>query len=258
MRFEQVMISDCILILGDCLEVMPELSVQADMVLADLPYGTTKNHWDIVIPLDQLWEAYKSITKRNAAIVLFGQDKFSARLMLSNEKWHRYNLIWRKTGQPTGFLNANRMPLREHEDILVFYQKLPTYNPQFWEGKPSHSMGQVSKNHAQNCYGEFDYSKTKALRGGNTQKHPRSVLEFKQPHPAIYPTQKPVQQCEWLIRTYTNPGELVLDNTMGSGTTGIACVQTGRRFIGIEKDRRAFELACERITAASLNNNSAF
>jgi len=246
MDFKTVVIGGCTLILGDCLEVMPELRIVIDMVLADLPYGTTKNKWDTIIPFDDLWACYNSLAKQNAAIVLFGQDKFSARLMLSNEKDHRYNLIWRKTNQPSGFLNANRMPLRNHEDILVFYRALPTYNPQFWEGdKPSHSRGSKNKHEGMRCYGKVRESRDPDPK--STRKYPRSVLDFAKPHPAIHPTQKPVELSEWLIKTYTNPGEIVLDNVMGSGTTGIACLTTGRKFIGIEKDPEIFALACDRI-----------
>ena len=235
---------------GDCLELMkgvPDGSV--DMILADLPYGVTKNKWDSIIPLDNLWEHYGRIIKYNGAIVLFGQGLFTARLMLSNEKMFRYSLIWEKD-RPSGFLNAKRMPLRSHEDILVFYKKLPTYNPQFWEGFPLHGMGTKYKEGrlGNNNYGDFSsQTNPSANRAGDTMKYPRSVLGFKKEHPPIHPTQKPVELMEYLIKTYTNEGETVLDNTMGSGSTGVACVNTNRSFIGMELDETYFKLTEERI-----------
>lgn len=169
------------------------------MILTDLPYSVTKNTWDSEIPLELLWEQYFRVTKENAAIVLFGQDKFSAKLMLSQEKYHRYNLIWKKGNRSSGFLNVKRMPLRNHEDILVFYRKLPVYNPQFTEGIPLHSMGKkfldpsTQKN---NNYGKFIKGAKENLRVGSTQKYPISILDFPRPHPPIHPTQKPVELLE--------------------------------------------------------------
>lgn len=229
---------------------IPDKSV--DMVLCDPPYGVTaKNKWDVVIPFDLLWNHYERICKENAAIVLFGQDKFSAECMLSNKKIHRYNLIWKKV-LPSGFLNANRMPLREHEDIMVFYKKLPTYNPQKVKGNPCHSKGKVvgKMNDAQlnnNNYGDF-----KCVETTGEMKFPTSVLEFQKPHPskAVHPTQKPVALLEYLIKTYTDEGEIVLDNCMGSGSTGVACVNANRNFIGIELDEKYFQIAKERIENA--------
>lgn len=234
---------------GDCLELMkniPDKSI--DLILADLPYGTTKNKWDSVIPLEELWKHYKRITKKNSAIVLFGQDKFSAKLMLSNEKWHRYNLIWKKGKRTSGFLNARRMPLRNHEDILIFYDKLPTYNPQFREGQPLHGRGSLykTKDGVNNNYGKFD-SKLEDKRKGSTIKYPISVLEYERPHPPIHPTQKPVALLEYLIKTYTNSEMLVLDNTMGVGSTMVACKNTNRKGIGIEKEQKYFDIAVKRI-----------
>ena len=235
---------------GDCLEVMKIIpSKSIDMILCDLPYGVTRNKWDIIIPFKPLWEQYNRVIKDNGAIVLFGQGMFTAKLMLSQEKIWRYNLIWEKD-RPSGFLNANRMPLRSHEDILVFYKKTPTYNPQFWDGNPLHGMGTKYKEGklANNNYGEFkSYKNSSAEREGDTKKYPRSVIKFKRPHPPIFPTQKPVDLCEWLIKTYTNEGELVLDNCMGSGSTGVACLNTNRRFIGIELDKKYFDIANRRL-----------
>lgn len=234
----------------DCMVGMnkiPEGSV--DMILCDLPYGVTKNKWDSVIPLDELWEHYKRVIKENGAIVLFGQGLFTARLMFSNEKWYRYNLIWEKD-RPSGFLNAKRMPLRSHEDIVVFYKKLPTYNPQFWEGEPLHGMGSKFKEGqlGNNNYGKFDSHKNpSSKRAGDTNKYPRSVLSFKKAHPPIHPTQKSVELVEWLVKTYSNEGDTVLDNCMGSGTTAIACINTGRNYIGYELEEEYYNLAINRI-----------
>lgn len=226
-----------------------------DMILCDLPYGVTaKNKWDVVIPFEPLWEQYNRIIKDNGAIVLFGQDKFTARLMLSNEKYHRYNLIWNKT-LPTGFLNANRMPLRSHEDICVFYKKLPTYNPQKTKGKPCHSRGKaLGKNTMQDGLVNNTYSTYTLLETKGDMKYPVSILEFPKPHPSIciHPSQKNVDLLEWLIKSYTNEGELVLDNCMGSGSTAIACINTNRNFIGFEKDSNYHKLATERINKHKL------
>lgn len=244
---------------GNCLELMKDIpSSSVDMVLCDLPYGVTaKNKWDTVIPFDRLWEQYKRITKDNAAIVLFGQDKFTAECILSNKKMHRYNLIWKKV-LPSGFLNANRMPLREHEDIMVFYNKLPTYNPQKVKGNPCHSKGKAvgkmnDANHQNNNYRDFRCVETKG-----DMKFPTSVLEFQKPHPSVmvHPTQKPVELLEWLIKTYTNEGDTVLDNCMGSGSTGVACVNTNRDFIGIELDENYFHIAQNRIKDAEETRDS--
>ena len=182
------------LINSDCLgsggmELIPYKSI--DLILCDLPYAVTKNHWDSIIPLDQLWSQYKRVIKDNGAIILFGQGMFSTKVMLAGEDIWRYNLVWEKD-RPSGFLNAKRMPLRSHEDIMVFYKKLPTYNPIFWEGIPLHGMGNKYKERktANNNYGDFQsHENPSAKRTGDTKKYPRSVLKFKRPHPPIFPTQ---------------------------------------------------------------------
>lgn len=235
--------------IGDCLDLMDNiLDKSIDMILADLPYGTTRNKWDSVIDLGLLWKHYKRIIKEKGAIILFGQDKFSAKLMLSNERWHRYNLIWKKGERTSGFLNSKRMPLRNHEDVLVFYKSLPTYNPQFTDGKPLHGKGKLykEKQGVNNNYGFFD-STIDDTRKGSTKKYPKSILNFERPHPPIHPTQKPVDLLEWLIKTYSNERELVLDNTMGVGSTGVAAKNTNRKFIGIEKEKKYFDIAVDRI-----------
>lgn len=232
--------------LGDCLELMSKLpDASIDMILCDLPYGVTKNKWDSVIPLDKLWEQYKRIAKPNAAICLFADGMFEANLMLSNPKWWRYNLVWDKV-LTSGFLNANRMPLRSHEEICVFYQKQPTYNPQKTVGEKNHSKGRPKENANEN-YGEYGFVDNSDQLGN--LKHPKSILTFPKPHPsvAVHPTQKSLELCEWLIKTYTNPGDIVLDNCMGSGTTCLAAKNTGRLFIGFELDENYFNTAKQRI-----------
>ena len=236
---------------GDCLELMksiPDGSI--DMVLCDLPYGVTKNNWDSIIDLEELWNQYLRITKETSPIILFGQDKFSARLLLSNEKIHRYNLIWDKGNRGSGFLNAKKMPLRNHEDILVFYRKLPTYNPQFGEGEPLHGMGKKYKEGklGNSNYGKFDSHKNpSAERKGDTKKYPKSILRFDRPHPPIHPTQKSLELCEYLIKTYSNRGDIILDNCAGSGTTGLAAKNTNRNYIMIENNLEYFEICQKRL-----------
>lgn len=236
---------------GDCLEVMksiPDKSI--DMILCDLPYAQTKNQWDTIIPFDRLWEQYNRIIKDNGAIVLFANGMFTAELMMSNKKMWRYNLVWDKV-LTSGFLNANRMPLRQHEDICVFYKKLPTYNPQKFEGKPNHSKGKPKENKNNNNYGTFNFVDNSKELGD--MKHPTSIITVSKPHPSkmLHPTQKPVDLLEFLIKTYTNEGELVLDNCMGSGSTGVACLNTNRKFIGIELDDKYFEIAENRLKEAT-------
>jgi len=238
---------------GDCLELMkniPDGSV--DMILCDLPYGTTMNKWDSVIDFDELWTAYKRIIKNNGAVVLFGQGLFTAELVCSNKEMFRYRLVWEKT-KAGGFLNARRMPLQAHEDISVFYKKLPTYNPQMEEGKAY--VKRAVTNGDGGCYGKFDRVGQTNINNGT--RFPRSVLRFSNDnHNSIHKTQKPVQLLEYLIRTYTNEGETVLDNCMGSGSTGVACVNLKRNFIGMELEEEYFKIAEERINNARLNQQT--
>lgn len=254
------------LIHGDCLVEMqniPDKSV--DMILCDLPYEVLhKNNphaqWDRKIPFDKLWEQYNRIIKDNGAIALFAQGMFTAELMMSSPKMWRYNLIWDKC-RVTGFLNANRMPMRCHEDICVFYKSLPTYNPQYTDGEPNHSRGNGKHKETNRCYGKYraDYNgrtyesvpivKSTVPEG---KKLPRSIISIKKEHEStvFHPTQKPVALLECLIKTYTNEGDTILDNTMGSGSTGVACVNTKRNFIGIELDEKYFKIAEKRIKEA--------
>ena len=245
---------------GDCLELMKEIPDESiDMILCDLPYGTTKNKWDSVLPFDKMWEQYDRIIKENGCIALFADGMFMSDLMQSNKKLWRYNLVWDKE-LISGFLNANRMPLRSHEEICIFYKKLPTYNPQFTEGEPLHGMGTKfsQEKNKNNNYGNFDScNNPSAKRTGDTKKYPKSIVKF--PRPAscvmIHPTQKPVELLEYLVKTYTNEGETVLDNCMGSGSTGVACINTNRNFIGYELDEHYFQIAKERLEQHECKTN---
>ena len=242
---------------GDCLELMKEIPDKSiDMILCDLPYGTTQNKSDIIIPFDKLWNSYERIIKDNGAIVLFAQGVFYVDLVNSNRKLFRYDLIWDKV-LTSGFLNAKRMPLRQHEQIAVFYKKLPKYNPQFTSGKPLHSKGKTYKDKpiVNQNYGVFHT--TDDSRAGSTKKYPTSILKFQKPHPSIsvHRTQKSVELLKWLINTYTNEGETVLDNCMGSGSTGVACINTNRNFIGYELDEHYFQIAKERLEQHECKTN---
>jgi DNA modification methylase len=237
--------------LDNCLNIMPEIDDESiDMILADLPFGVTKNSKDIRIPMEPLWNEYNRIIKKNGAIVLFGQGMFTFDLMSANKKYWRYNLIYNKGNGVSGFLNANRQPLRVHEDILVFYKKQPTYNPQFTEGEPLHGKGHkyLNKQGNNNNYGYYDTTLPET-RKGSTQKFPKSVLNFNRPGPSVilHPTEKPLDLCEYLIKTYTNKGELVLDNTCGVGTTCLAAKNTERNYIGIEMDKKWYDIAIDRL-----------
>lgn len=244
---------------GDCLELMkniPDGSV--DMVLCDLPYGALNKRnphaaWDKPLPFEDLWREYLRVTKENAAIVLFASGMFTVDLINSNRKLWKYNLIWKKGNRPTGFLNANRQPLRITEDICVFYRKQPTYNPQFTLGEKAHRRGapgnSSSKGGQNGCYGEFGDVRSEITN----QKYPLSLIDIPKEHPQKYhTTQKPVALLKYLVKTYTNPGDVVLDNCMGSGSTGIACVRTGRRFIGMELNEKYYQTATERIAKESV------
>ena len=238
----------------DCLEGMdgiPDGSI--DAVICDPPYevlnkGNANSQWDRTLPFDRLWEQYKRVVKPNGAIVLFCQGMFTAKLMMSNPGMWRYNLIWDKQ-RPTGFLNANRMPMRCHEDIAVFYRELPTYNPQYTDGEPSHTRGNGEHSNDNKCYGDF--WNTKETRKYDRCKYPKSIVSVPKEwgRSVWHPTQKPVELIRWLVRTYTDEGETVLDNCMGSGTTAIACLMEGRRFIGFETNKDYFDRANERIGA---------
>lgn len=218
---------------------LPPASV--DMILCDLPYGTTQNKWDSVIPLESLWREYLRICKKSAAIVLTSAQPFTSILVTSNLSDFKYEWVWQKEAG-TGLLNAKKQPLRDHESVLIFYQSQCIYNPQFTAGKPyvCKKGGETSNYNASGS----------VVTVNDGTRCPKTVQFFQRDKGKVHPTQKPVALMEYLIRTYTNPGQLVLDNTMGSGTTGVACMNTGRRFIGIERDEKYFGIAEKRINVA--------
>ncbi len=223
-----------------------EQGIKVDAIITDPPFGTTQNKWDSVIPLDKMWQRLNKLIKPNGVIVLFAQTPFDKILGASNISKLKYEWIWEKT-QATGHLNAKKMPMKAHENILVFYSKLPTCSPQKTQGhKPMNSGVRRSSLKNEN-YNEIN--KIDLPFGGDTDRFPRSVLQFKSDKQKSYlhPTQKPVALMEYLVKTYTNENELVLDFTMGSGTTGVACKNLGRRFVGIELDEGYFNIAKERI-----------
>ena len=235
------------LIHGDCLEKMKDIPDKSvDMILCDLPYGTTACKWDVVIPFEPLWEQYKRIIKDRGAIVLFGNNPFTSIMIVSNLDAFKYTYAWDKINRHTGYGNASFMPLKRHEDICVFcFNGKPTFNKQMGKGDPYTAKRSGKKP------GVYENGGLYPKDGINTgERNPISVLFFKADNKkemGMHPTQKPVALLEYLIKTYTLEGETVLDNTMGSGSTGVACVNTGRNFIGIEKDDKYFEIAKKRI-----------
>jgi site-specific DNA-methyltransferase (adenine-specific) len=239
---------------GDCLELMKDiLDGSIDAIICDLPYGTTNCSWDSPIDLIKLWEQYERIIKPNGAIVLTAQTPFDKVLGVSNLKLLRYEWIWEKT-HATGHLNAKKMPMKSHENILVFYKSAPTYNPIMTYGhtrKVASAKNRAAciarRNDTDDIYNNEDASKVNSY--DSTTRYPRSVVKFKtdKQTSSLHKTQKPTALMEYLINTYTNEGETVLDNCMGSGTTGVACKSTGRNFIGMEKDEKYFEIAKKRI-----------
>ena len=228
----------------DCMEGMKQIPDKSiDMVLCDLPYGTTQNKWDEVLPFNALWKEYERIIKDNGAIVLTSSGLFTAQLMLSNPRFFKYKMIWVKS-KATNFLNAKRQPLRKYEEVCVFYKKQPTYNPQMTEGIP-YDKG-IRKQQPTGSYGDFDPVHVRSTG----QRYPNDLLYFKTAESegeVFHSTQKPVALFEYLIKTYTNEGETVLDNCMGSGTTAIACLNTDRQYIGFELDEDYFRMATERL-----------
>lgn len=236
----------------DCLEGLKKIpDGSVDMILDDLPYGSTDCSFDVRLPFEPMWEQFLRVCKLNAAIVLFSQLPFESDLIQSQRKLFRYKWVWEKS-LGVGFLNSKRMPLRCHEDILVFYRHLPTYNPQFTEGKKRSAIHRRSftKNYRNQVSTHYE--------NDGEHYYPRDVLYYNSTvghlDIRIHPQQKPVELLEYLIRTYTNEGELVLDATMGSGSTGVACVNTNRRFVGFELDKDFYEKAKERIDKKNTEN----
>lgn len=239
---------------GDCLEKMKQIKDKSiDMILCDLPYGTTRCKWDSIIDLNRLWEQYCRVIKDNGAIVLFAQTPFDKVLGASKLDMLKYEWIWEKT-QATGHLNANKMPMKSHENILVFYKKAPTYNPQKTIGhSPINTYTKyIATQNNTDLYGEL---KKELSGGGETDRYPRSVQIFssdKQKN-CLHPTQKPVKLLEFLIKTYTNQGDIILDNCIGSGSTAVAAINTNRNFIGIEKDEEIYKIAVNRINLKNIS-----
>jgi site-specific DNA-methyltransferase (adenine-specific) len=224
-----------------------------DLVLCDLPYDKTIHAWDSIIPLESLWRHYKRVIKPNGAIILTACQPFTSMLVMSNLPHFRYEIIWEKT-MPTMFQHANKMPMRKHENVLIFYSEQPTYNPQFEEGKP-YTRAQGSGN--RKASGFHTRPVEKAAINNKGTRYPTSIKKASNSnHGLLHPTQKPLELFEYLIRTYSNDGDTVLDNCMGSGTTGVACVLTDRSFIGIEKDPEYFKIASRRISEAQAKQQS--
>jgi site-specific DNA-methyltransferase (adenine-specific) len=225
----------------DCLvgmQQVPDKSI--DMILCDLPYGTTACKWDVIIPFEPLWKQYERVIKDNGAIVLTASQPFTSALVMSNPKLFRYDLVWNKK-KATGHLLAKKQPLRLKEDVLIFYKSQPTYNPQFTEGSPYKSNPRKNNK-------EGVYSIVGEARNENAGfRYPKNIIEIPFEFAPIHPTQKPVALFEYLIKTYTNEGETVLDNCMGSGTTAIACINTNRNYIGFEKEEKYYNIIQERI-----------
>lgn len=233
------------LLFDDCLNALNEIENNSvDMVLCDLPYGTTAASWDSIIPIEPLWKQYYRICKLNAAMVFTASQPFTTLLIQSNLKNFKYEWIWEKP-QGTNPLNAKIMPLKSHENILVFYRKKPIYNPQMWKSTPYSGFKSSHKN-----IGEI-YGSAKSVHRDNPEglRYPKTVLRFSQDK-GLHPTQKPLELMRYLIRTYSNKGDVILDNAMGSGTTGVACVMEERDFIGIENNEKYFKIAKDRITSS--------
>lgn len=239
---------------GDCLDLLKTLPDNCiDLVLCDLPYGTTQNKWDSIIDLDALWTQYTRILKSNGVAVLSSQGLFTAKLMLSNEKWFKYKIVWEKS-KSTNFLNAKKQPLRKHEDICVFYQKPPTYNPEMKAGKP-YDKG-VRKDQLSGSYGDFNPAHVKS-KGA---RYPSDVVYFKtaesEPEKTVWhPTQKPVDLGRYFVRTFTNEGDVVLDNAFGSGSFLVAAALEKRKFIGVEKNKEVHLFKEDKIDYVSVAEN---
>lgn len=238
---------------ANCFKIFPTIPDKSiHLILCDLPYGTTDCEWDILLPFEALWKEYERIITDNGAIILTASQPFTTKLINSNPKLFRYELIWYKS-KASGFLNANKMPNKSHENILIFYKKLPTYNPQKYQIDPKFQRKGKSKKKPQSSLFNIRGKKSESYQYfDNGLRHPDSVLCFpSEMRKGMHPTQKPVALMKFLVSSYSNVGDTVLDNCMGSGTTGIACVELDRNFIGIEQEEEFFELASRRIATAN-------
>ena len=240
--FCQTRVSGSTFVNADCFDVFPFIEDKSiDAIICDLPYGTTQNKWDSVLPLDLLWKNYSRILSKNGCIVLTSDSIFTGVLMMSNQKWFKYKLIWDKKST-SGFLNAKKMPLRRHEDILIFAKGKTTYNPIMEErGKPRKKGGYAGGN--KGTYGNYNEDVK-----FNNEYYPTSIIEISNANQKAkqHPTEKPLELMEYLVKTYTNEGDMVLDNTMGSGTTNLACIKLNRKSIGIEKEKQYYDVAIRR------------
>ena len=235
---------------GDCLEIMPRFKKESvDLILCDLPYGMTGNKWDSVIPMEDLWKCWKRILKPNGVVCLTSMGVFTAKVILSNEDWFKYKIVWDK-GLPTGFLNSKKQPLRRHEDICVFYKSQPVYNPQMLEGDP---YREISRAQSEN-YGTLK----SILTISNGEKYPVDIIKVHNPNikRKIHPTQKPVKLGNWFIKTFTNKGDLVFDATFGSGSFLVSAKSLQRKYCGIEKDKKYFKMTEKRLN--SIGNKTLF
>jgi site-specific DNA-methyltransferase (adenine-specific) len=244
---EPIILENSTIYNADCFDIfhlIPDKSI--DAIICDLPYGTTQNKWDSILPLGKLWNEYKRILKTNGVIVLTGSEPFTSVLITSNLKDFKYNWIWKKS-KATGFFDAKKRPLNDYETISVFYAKPPTYNPQMTIAEKIYKRGFVKRKKS-DCYGdEKDF-----VQVDSGLRYPKRIIEIgnADTRGVEHSTQKPIELMEYLVKTYTNEGDMVLDNTMGSGTTGVACVNTGRKFVGIEKEKNYFDIAVKRIKEA--------
>lgn len=237
------MLDSCVLH-GDCLEVMKDLpDGSVDMILCDLPYGTTQCRWDVIIPFEPLWEQYSRVIKLNGAVVLTASQPFTSILVNSNPKQYRYNWVWEKS-KATGYLNAKKMPMKAHEDVCVFYRKLPTYNPQMWQSTPYY------KGSAHRPTAVYGKQVEVLVKNETGMRYPRTVQYFKTAESegkVYHPTQKPISLFEYLIRTYTHEEEVVLDSCAGAGTAALAAINSNRKYICIEKDKDYYNIILNRI-----------
>ena len=246
-KWDIARVSHSTLVNADCFDVFPFIEDKSiDAIICDLPYGTTQNKWDSVLPLDLLWKQYERIIKDNGMICLTSAEPFTSTLIISNKKLFKYDLVWDKK-LSSGFLNAKRMPLRRHEQILCFYKKLPVYNPEMVTRGKVRKKGITTESgkHTSN-YGKFENSVVE-----NNEYYPTSILEISNANRNAkeHPTEKPIELMEYLIKTYTNEGDMVLDNTMGSGTTNLACLKLNRKSIGIEKEKQYYDVAVRRLSS---------
>ena len=228
---------------ANCLDILPAIPDKSiDLILCDLPYGVTKNSWDSIIPFEQLWKEYNRVIKDNGCVLLFANQPFTTDLIMSNKKYFRYTLVWIKN-KFSDFLNAKRKPMKIHEDICVFYKKQPVYNPQYSYAEPYKRWNTQKAVDKQTNYGAHKSN----IAESSGKRLPVTLLKFNRVERPQHPTQKPVDLLEYLIKTYTNENDIVLNNCMGSGSTGVACIKNNRSFIGIEIDKNYFDIAKNRL-----------